>query len=440
MFGQLVLIKALCSVEILVSTALFARGLKKRRFWWLSLIAVSIAMACWAIFIKPIPGEGIWVSLSGGMLMFLPLWLFSVIGLFFAFYASPYGIIMIAIAGYTTQKIGSLVETFVALINPKELGFIMQENIRFLPILVLVISDAVTYTICSIIFAKRLRKTISSGKPKPARFALVVAATFANLLFGLMYTSGIEAGSSAVDPTSPVLIVGYLQNFLCCVLILCVLSGFFSTDAAEKELEQSKMVYAISRANYKNEKAVSEIINKKVHDLKHRVLEIAQNNHVDFTDIDEVVNIYDSSIHTNSEALDIVIQQKQLICQTQQIQLDMMCNAEKLSFMKNTDIFVLFGNLFDNAIQALCKLEDTNRRILNVRIYEKAGMLIIGFENEYDGEVLLEHGEYKTTKSNKENHGYGIRSIKEIVEKYQGGIQITSDDHVFKTAISFVLH
>lgn len=434
MFDILTIVKILNVIEILVSTILFSIGLRKRKYWWLVLILVSAAMLCWAIFVRPFDSELPFVQSLFGILMFLPLWLFSLLGLFLSLNETPYKIVMASIAGYTTQKIASLLNTLFSLINPSLFSIAMQKEPSFLPFLIIIVGDAIAFTTCYFIFAKPMRANYSKAKPTVLRFSLVIAAAAANLIFGLLYTVGMEE-----NPNSPILIVSYLQNFLACILILCVTAGFFGKDAAEWELEQSKRVYALSRENYKNEKAVIEVVNQKVHDLKHRMLEIEQGQGIDLSDIHEAVDIYDASLHTGSEALDIVVKQKLLICQKYQIEPTLIINAEKLAFMKNADIFVLFGNLFDNAINALAKIEDPKRRILYVKIFDKSGIFLIGFENEYVGDLIYEHGTYKTTNPNKKNHGYGIHSIQDIVTKYQGTIEMSAENHFFHTSISFLL-
>lgn len=434
MFSILSLIKVICSIEIVVGEALFSLSFKRKKFFPLRIAITLLLMVCWALFINPISSEDSFLTILSGFYMFLPLWIISVVGMIFSFDEKYTRIFLSAVAGYTVQKISSLVQSYISLINSDILNF-TSSNVGWVAYVVLFLTDGLVFTICYFVFARFMNKEQPDEKLTPKNILIILVAALANLLFGLIYTFANVRETSIVNT-----ITSYGQNLICCILILCLLSGIFKKDTIKRELEYNQRIYAIERENYKNEKKMIDIINKKCHDLKHRMLELSKNKEIDLSDISEVINIYDSSIHTNNEALDVVVQQKQLLCKQNNIKLTLMVDASKISFMKNTDIFVMFGNLFDNAINAVLKIEDINRRVITVKIFDKSNLLIIGFENEFNEELIIENGDYKTTSMNKIDHGYGIQSIKEIVKKYNGSISISSEGNYFKTNITFVVN
>ena len=73
-----------------------------------------------------------------------------------------------------------------------------------------------------------------------------------------------------------------------------------------------------------------------------------------------MISIYDSMLKTGNEALDVIFAEKSLVCRKNDIKLNCMIDGAKLSFMENTDIYALFGNLMDNAIEAIEKLKDND--------------------------------------------------------------------------------
>lgn len=88
------------------------------------------------------------------------------------------------------------------------------------------------------------------------------------------------------------------------------------------------------------------------------------------------------------------------------------------------EINVILGNLLDNSIDAA--LHSKERKI-SVYIHMKQGVLKIRIENSFDG-IIQKHGKFITTKADKENHGYGIQSVEEMVQRYDGEIHFSVED------------
>ena len=90
---------------------------------------------------------------------------------------------------------------------------------------------------------------------------------------------------------------------------------------------------------------------------------------------------------------------------------------------------VILGNAIDNAIEAAKETEE--RRVSVILQYTK-GRLLIQISNPYSGELQLgTSGEYLTKKAEKENHGYGLKSIKDVVEKSGGVMNIEAKEGRF---------
>lgn len=101
-------------------------------------------------------------------------------------------------------------------------------------------------------------------------------------------------------------------------------------------------------------------------------------------------------------------------------------------FMQKMDLNVLLGNLLDNALEALEKVQE---RYLYIGMKYQKGVFIIRIHNSYDG-TLIKHGEkYITRKMNKESHGLGLQNVSEIVKKYNGKQKIDVTDNLFRIAI-----
>jgi sensor histidine kinase regulating citrate/malate metabolism len=96
------------------------------------------------------------------------------------------------------------------------------------------------------------------------------------------------------------------------------------------------------------------------------------------------------------------------------------------------DMNILLSNLFDNAIEAAALTDD---KILKLQIKYNKGILNIEICNSYDGEILRQGNQYATTKSNKNLHGYGLKNIEKVVEKYEGTLNISHTGNLFTVSI-----
>ena len=99
--------------------------------------------------------------------------------------------------------------------------------------------------------------------------------------------------------------------------------------------------------------------------------------------------------------------------------------------MSDTDLYSLFGNALDNAFEAVRALEDEDERNISLLVKQAAGMVSIHIENYYAGDVRFENGIPVTTKEDKRNHGYGIKSMHIITQRYGGSLTMGTEDQTF---------
>ena len=155
--------------------------------------------------------------------------------------------------------------------------------------------------------------------------------------------------------------------------------------------------------------------------------------------MEESVTIYDSVVNTENEYLNTVLTEKSLLCKKNSITLTCIADGNILGFMDAVDLYTLFGNALDNAMEAVMKLK-AEERFINLLLYEKAGLIFIQIENYFQGEIQMEEGLPVTTKTEKAYHGFGVKSIVEIVEKYHGFVTIETENQIFLLRITIPVH
>lgn len=146
-------------------------------------------------------------------------------------------------------------------------------------------------------------------------------------------------------------------------------------------------------------------------------------------------------IITGNDMVDIIFAVKEPLFEKYDIQVEYEGNLSQLLQMESVDISILFSNLIDNAIESCsqCKGE----RYLCMRITESLHnwMLLVenSTENESHTEVeTMQKGEIpKTTKADKEYHGFGLQNVKDIVKKYHGEMEFVREINRFTVKLIF---
>ena len=111
-------------------------------------------------------------------------------------------------------------------------------------------------------------------------------------------------------------------------------------------------------------------------------------------------------------------------------------SIDKLLFIDDVSLCTLFANTLDNAIEACQKIEAPDRRKLELKCrYTENGYFSLELINSKINEIVVQKNQYISDKEDKSTHGIGISSIRDIVEKYEGTLDISYDDTSFKVVI-----
>lgn len=118
------------------------------------------------------------------------------------------------------------------------------------------------------------------------------------------------------------------------------------------------------------------------------------------------------------------------------VEIEFLCKGSFLNHMcmSEYDICILCSNLFSNAIEAvdkLCKMP----KIIRLELKEENKMFLIILENYIEWEIDIQRLGNGTSKQDKENHGYGLKNIKGIVEKYHGETKFLVEENIFSVEI-----
>lgn len=225
------------------------------------------------------------------------------------------------------------------------------------------------------------------------------------------------------------------EDMLIFICILCILlMDIFIIYMVKKLSEDAKDKMQISMLELQlNEQktliedasSISTEIRKAEHDLKHHllsVLGIIEDGNLSEAQkyLKDLLHEYETSIFKyisiDNSAINSIINLKIGRCHSENIDIKLEIQSDFSGF-NDVDICVLLANLFDNAIEASAKV---NSPYISVAIRNEKNYLCIMVKNKIDGSVIEKNIFLKTTKSDKTNHGLGLYSISQIVDKYDG--------------------
>ena len=211
---------------------------------------------------------------------------------------------------------------------------------------------------------------------------------------------------------------------------------------ARTEAELEQQILQMQYSNYQISQESIDLINQKYHDLKHQIaaLRFELNDEEKYgylTQMEDEIRQYEAENKTGNKVLDTILTAKTLVCQNQRISMNVVADGSLLDFMSTMDLSVLFGNALDNAIRGAASVDNENERLIRVVVCEQLGCVLVKIKNRYACVVRFDGKDLLTTKNNKDYHGYGVKSIRKTVEKYDGTVTIRTEDGWFLLSILF---
>lgn len=181
-----------------------------------------------------------------------------------------------------------------------------------------------------------------------------------------------------------------------------------------------------------------------IHDTKHHFLVVQEylkneeygNLQKYVTQISDEFQRTVPKVYTGIKILDFILEQKRVVAQKAGIRYEI--DTMLLTGIPTTEqeTCALFGNLLDNAIEACCLVE-TEEKWIEIQINQSNQLLSIEVLNTFEIPCIRKQGVFETIKEERSVHGYGIKSMRRIVDKHQGLIAYEEKEKIFITKITF---
>lgn len=134
-------------------------------------------------------------------------------------------------------------------------------------------------------------------------------------------------------------------------------------------------------------------------------------------------------IDTGHPSIDSIIENKLNKCDELNINANLSYQYKAPITINEIEIAVIIGNILDNSIEACQKITDTNKDIWGSITVDQQN-IIINIKN-----TAIDSNNLKTSKTNKKDHGYGLKSISHISKKYNGYAKFSFDDNIFTSYV-----
>lgn len=208
------------------------------------------------------------------------------------------------------------------------------------------------------------------------------------------------------------------------------------------ELQNKILLSYIENQNieYQNNMKMQE--NERIlrHDMKNYMILIrtyAEENRTDKI-IDFINEKYDtvgykeSAIHTGCAPIDVILANKVYVSRAQDI--NIVTNIQLLDkvTIKYEDLIIILGNLIDNAMEAVCSCAQKN---IYVNIRCDKGMFITEIINPVLKNINIPKSGCLKSSKNDKGHGYGIKSVRDVSNKYDGEMILSCDNNQFKVKV-----
>ena len=408
---------SLTTVQIAVAMWLFARSLPKREgFVWRAVVAACVVVSFVSVMtllgsslgeLPFVPSGLSWPNVS--VVVFVSQFVtFSLVialcyGLVLLLFeaTSPAALFCVS-AGYIMQNIASGLDGLVrTILVPMGLpvdtwGFTLVGMVGLC---------AAVYAVCYRTIVRKIERYGFS--PVQGGSALVVVMMV--VLVCLAFDLANKCFLTAYGLPTRIVVLYRAVHFATCMFVLWMEFELLYNKHLEQDVAVMQRVRSDEDRQYQLSKETIDAINIKCHDIRHQIRHLEQGGAAvekdALEDLAQEVRIYDSKVKTGNDALDTILSEKRLLCEREGTRLTCIADGAALSGLSPADLYSLFGNLLDNAIEAVRRLDGAERRTISLVVSRRGDMAVIHEENYFDGDVRFEGGLPVSTKGDPSTTG-----------------------------------
>lgn len=219
--------------------------------------------------------------------------------------------------------------------------------------------------------------------------------------------------------------LSFTSSFLLLMIVFKIIKDI--KEKSEERLLKEKI--DIQYKYYLNLQESQNKVKKLYHDINNHIFCIKNlssdkedvNKYID--EMSKELNEFKEIHNTGNMILDIILNEKQNICNENNIDLTCDVNFSKCNFIEMTDVCSIFSNILDNAIEA-CNKTSIDKKYIKIRGTLVKSYYVIRCENSKTNKLEIKNSKIITSKKDKFIHGIGLKSVKSSLKKYNGDLEI----------------
>ena len=420
-------------LETQLCISLFARHLKRRQFFFLRVLFFG------ALGLPLFYGLAIYSTLSGTLtarlLCYFAITVFCLVYSICVFHGSIEDILIVFCSGEAAHQItGKLYPLLQNLLGINDKTTISLVSTTIAPIrawewaLFFIYHIFVYFLLAHFLAPKHTLRRDS----ETARGIVVLSVSVILTVNLLVCISGTFEGANLL---LSITIKSFAITLCAVILVLC--SGILTQSEKNRQMDILQQLWKQDQAQYESVKASMDAISMKCHDLKHIFGRIeGKLNQEEISQLKSAIKLYDSRMETGNDVLNVVLSEKNLVCSKHGIQFSAMMDGSLLTFLTPVQTYTVFGNLMDNAIEAVQQVPAENR-IISLSCQRTPAGIEIEESNFFNRSAASPADSIRTTKADAAHHGFGIKSIQYIAQQYGGTVETTMQENMFFLRIFF---
>lgn len=242
-----------------------------------------------------------------------------------------------------------------------------------------------------------------------------------------------------------ILAIGIVLLLFSNLIVFWIYELALKTNRRNMELEIEQQKEKATAEYYKLLNRQNENSKILIHDIKRHlnaIKGITQNQESVNEYIDNIIedfSINKTVEYCNNPMVNVIVNRYKTLCDSYGIKMNIDIRTARLDFMSEPDITALLDNILENAAEAAKKAE--NKFIDFSMFMRKNKYISILVTNSVSNKVYVINNRIASSKKSDGIHGTGLKSIKRVIKKYNGEINMkfNSEEMTFTSNIVFQL-
>ncbi|MBQ9007466.1 MAG: hypothetical protein IJ092_14025 [Atopobiaceae bacterium] len=291
-------------------------------------------------------------------------------------------------AGYTMQNLGTGLGELTRVVVEHAVGAPMSDAARFV---VSSLGVVLVVGLCYRPFICRVDRIGRMGEESRSMLGMIGLVILVVIGYDVVIR-GLDSSASF-----GFLVTLRLVHAAVSVFILYAEYEMLVNARLKSEIAMAAQLSAERERQYELSRETIAAVNRRVHDIRHQVLRELDAAEVDRETLAEVardIDVYGAQVRTGHDALDTILTEKSLLCQREGITLSCIADGSALMWMSAVDLYALFGDVLDVALDEARAQADAELRTVSLTLRRVGAMAALHVEcfsaEKTEGDVRLD--------------------------------------------------